>query len=92
MEKPTDSLHKLIWVTAVATSLGLTSASAAPLVNAVNFNTDRYGPNSVPGFTGVIGNRLGWGVNVTTTGTCGGVTGTFSRGASGPFSLLLIAK
>jgi hypothetical protein len=67
----------------------VTSSFAAPIVLGVGYSTDRYAPNTVPNFTGVVGNRTQWNVSVTTTGNCGGVTGTFSRGASGPFDLFL---
>jgi hypothetical protein len=62
---------------------------SAPIVLSVGFSTDRYAPNTVPNFVGLVGNRTQWNISVTTTGNCGGVTGTFSRGASGPFDLFL---
>lgn len=84
----TISKVALAAVAALAT-LASAESNAAPAVFGVQYLTDRYAPNSVPGFSEVVGNRVQWSLSVTTAATCGDVTGSFSRGASGPFPLFL---
>lgn len=64
---------------------------AAPIVIGVDFSTDRREVNSVPGFSILPGQeeRTLWNLNVTTSGTCAGVSVVVSRPGNSSFNLLL---
>lgn len=66
-------------------------AWAAPIINAVNYATDRREANNVPFFAIAPGGeeRVLWDINVSTAGTCAGVSVVVSRPGSSTFSLFL---
>jgi PEP-CTERM motif len=61
-------------------------AAGAAVISSMSFSTDRYAPNSV-GVT--AGDRLLWNVQLTSPDPCSAVNVQLSRGASGPFTMLL---
>jgi hypothetical protein len=65
-------------------------SAAAPIINFVDFATDRREVNSIPGWAVLPGQeeRTTWTLNVTTSGTCAGVSAVFSRPDIGSFNLV----
>lgn len=64
---------------------------AAPIINTVFFSTERREANSIPGWTTLPSQqeRTTWGLNVTTSGSCAGVSAVVSRPGNTSFNLVL---
>jgi len=64
---------------------------AAPVVNSITFSTDRREANTIPGWTILPTgqDRTLWDLNVTTAGSCSGVSVVVSRAGNTSFNLNL---
>ena len=73
-------------VAVLAVSALAVQAAGAAVISTIQFATDRFAPNTV-GVT--AGDRLLWSLDLTSPDPCSAVSVKLSRGASGPFTMVL---